>query len=277
MPIETPGDKKSVPEGLWTKCLKCEAIIYNKELDENFKVCSKCGYHFRLSVPERLALLLDQGSFKEWDEKLSLGHPKAYSTITGYAEKLKESQKKTTFADAVVAGEGMLEGRRVMVAILAFEFMGGSMGSVVGEKVTRTIEAAAKKRLPLLIVSASGGARMQEGIASLMQMAKTSAALAQYHKLGLPYISVVTDPTTGGVSASFAMLGDIIVAEPMALVAFAGPRVIRETLRQELPEGFQQAEFLLAHGMVDLIAERKDLKKTLARLLDLFLKNTKIS
>lgn len=260
--------KKSVPEGLWTKCKNCEEIIYNKELEDNFKVCPKCGYYFRLSAPERIALLLEPKSFKEYDKNLLPADPLSFIVNQSYQEKIAEDQKKSGLKEAVITGEGLIGEHRIVIGVLDFEFLGGSMGSVVGEKITRAIEKAIKKKLPLIIVSASGGARMQEGVLSLMQMSKTSAALAKFAHAHLPFVSILTDPTTGGVSASFAFLGDIIISEPKALIGFAGPRVIEQTIRQPLPEGFQQAEFLLKHGMIDLIVERKEMKKTLIRLLN---------
>jgi len=261
---------KNKTEGLWTKCKNCEEIIYNKELEENFKVCPKCGYYFRLSARERIAYLLEPKSFREYDKNLFSADPLSFTTNQSYLDKIAEDQKKTGLKEAVVTGEGFIGEYRVVIGILDFEFLGGSMGSVVGEKITRAVEKATKKKLPLIVISASGGARMQEGMFSLMQMGKTATALAKFGKKGLPFISILTDPTTGGVSASFAFLGDIILAEPKALIGFAGPRVIEQTIRQPLPEGFQQAEFLLKHGMIDLIVERKEAKKTLICILSFF-------
>jgi len=277
MPIEhSPRSKKAaIPAGVWTKCEKCEQIIYNKELEENFKVCPKCGAHFRLNARERIKQLFDEGSFKEFGEKIGPLDPLQFVDIQPYALRLAQSQHKTGQMDACTAGDAMIEGHALVAALLDFEFMGGSMGSVVGEKITLAIEKALKDRVPLLVVSASGGARMQESILSLMQMAKTSAALAKLHEAGVPFISLLTDPTTGGVTASFAMLGDIIVAEPNALIAFAGPRVIEQTIREQLPEGFQLSEFLLSHGMIDVIVERKDLRPWLASLLAYFATDVK--
>jgi acetyl-CoA carboxylase carboxyl transferase subunit beta len=271
MPLEhSPRTKKAIPAGVWTKCVKCEQIIYNKELEENFKICPKCGAHFRLSARERIKQLFDEGSFKEFGKSIQPMDPLSFVDIQPYSVRLSQSQKKTGQTDACVAGDAAIDGHALVAALLDFDFMGGSMGSVVGEKITLAIEKALKDHTPLLIVSASGGARMQESILSLMQMAKTSAALARLHEGGVPFISFLTDPTTGGVTASFAMLGDIIIAEPKALIAFAGPRVIEQTIREQLPEGFQQSEFLLSHGMIDMIAERKDLKKCLSNLLAYF-------
>jgi acetyl-CoA carboxylase carboxyl transferase subunit beta len=271
MPLEhSPRSKKAIPAGVWTKCEKCEQIIYNKELEENFKICPKCGAHFRLNARERIKQLMDEGSFKEFAESVHPTDPLRFVDIQPYSVRLTQSHKKTGQIDACIAGEGTIEGHDIVAAFLDFDFMGGSMGSVVGEKVTLAVERAQKTKTPLLIVSASGGARMQESILSLMQMAKTSAALAKLAEARVPFISLITDPTTGGVTASFAMLGDVIVAEPKALIAFAGPRVIEQTIRQQLPEGFQLSEFLLSHGMIDSIVERKDLKKFLAGLLAFF-------
>ncbi len=271
MPLEpSPKSKKTIPAGVWTKCDTCEQIIYNKELEENFKICPKCGAHFRLSARERIKQLFDEGSFKEFGESIHPIDTLRFVDIQPYSVRLTQSQKKTGQIDACVTGEAMVEGHDLVCAVLDFDFMGGSMGSVVGEKVTLAIEKAVKTKTPLLVVSASGGARMQESILSLMQMAKTSSALARLAEAGVPFISLLTDPTTGGVTASFAMLGDLIVAEPKALIAFAGPRVIEQTIRQQLPEGFQLSEFLLSHGMIDAIVERKDLKKFIGELLVFF-------
>jgi acetyl-CoA carboxylase carboxyl transferase subunit beta len=271
MPLEpAPRTKKAIPEGVWTKCAKCEQIIYNKELEENFRICPKCGAHFRLNARDRLKQLLDDGSFQEFGERILPVDALGFSDIQPYALRLTQSQKKTGQSEACLTGHGTIDGQGLVVAVLDFDFMGGSMGSVVGEKVTQAIESSLKERRPLLVISASGGARMQESILSLMQMAKTSAALARLDAAGVPFISLLTDPTTGGVTASFAMLGDLILAEPKALVAFAGPRVIEQTIRQQLPEGFQLSEFLLEHGMIDAIVPRKDLRKVLADLLRYF-------
>ena len=268
MPLDnTPRRKKQIPAGVWTKCDKCEQIIYNKELEENLKVCPKCGGHFRLGARDRVAQLFDPKSFKEIGAAFEPVDTLAFVDLQPYIARIHATQKRTGAKDACVAGEGLIEGHPIVAAILDFDFMGGSMGSVVGEKVTLAIEHALKTRTPLLIISSSGGARMQEAILSLMQMAKTSAALSRLGAKGVPYISLLTDPTTGGVTASFAMLGDIILAEPKALVAFAGPRVIEQTIRQQLPDGFQLSEFLLEHGMIDAIVERSQLRKYLGALL----------
>ncbi len=271
MPLEpSPRTKKAIPAGVWTKCNKCEQIIYNKELEENFKICPKCGAHFRLNARERAKQLFDESSLKEFGTDVHPIDALGFIDIQPYSVRITQSQKKTGQIDACLAGEATIEGHPLVAALLDFDFMGGSMGSVVGEKVTLAIEKALKEKVPLLIVSASGGARMQESILSLMQMAKTSAALARLNEAGVPFISLITDPTTGGVTASFAMLGDVIVAEPKALIAFAGPRVIEQTIRQQLPEGFQLSEFVMAHGMIDAIVERKNLRKFLSEILAYF-------
>ena len=270
MAIESQDGKKSIPEGLWTKCKKCEEIIFNKELEQNLKVCPRCDYYFTLPAPERIAMLVDENTFVEIDENLQPQDILKFSDLQPYSNRLSIGKKKTGRNDAIMTGESCIGGKAVVLCALDFSFLGGSMGSVVGERITRAIELALKKKIPLIIVSSSGGARMQESILSLMQMAKTSSALATLRDEGIPFISVVTHPTTGGVTASFAMLGDIIIAEPKALIAFAGPRVIEQTIRQELPEGFQQAEFLLSRGMIDMICTRKDLRNTLISLIKFF-------
>jgi acetyl-CoA carboxylase carboxyl transferase subunit beta len=271
---QTPGDDapaekrgKSAMEGLWVKCNHCREIIYRKELDRNLKVCPKCDYHFPITVDERIGLLLDEGSFKEWDADLSPGDPLGFRDTQRYRDRLKAAQEQTGRRDAMVSGTGTVEGRAIALCVFHFGFMGGSMGSVVGERIVRAAERAEANRSPLVVVTASGGARMQEGILSLMQMAKTSAAVGRLQRAGLPYVSILTDPTYGGVSASVATLGDVILAEPKALIGFAGPRVIEQTIKQQLPPGFQRAEFLLDHGMIDAIVERKKMKATLAALL----------
>ena len=262
--------KAVIPEGLWIKCESCKEIVYRAELERAGRVCPKCRYPFRISARERITSLLDEGSFEEREAGLRSRDPLHFKDTVKYTERLKKARSKTGLEEAVITGLGSIGGHPVSVAVFEFGFMGGSMGSVVGEKLTRAIELAIAKRVPLLIVSASGGARMQEGILSLMQMAKTSAALQRLARERLPYLSLLTDPTTGGVTASFAMLGDVIVAEPRALIGFAGPRVIAETIRQALPEGFQRSEFLLEHGQVDLVVERRELRETLRRLLIFF-------
>ncbi len=257
-------------EQIWKKCSKCEQIIYEKELKENLWICPKCKSPFRLAVKERLKMLVDDKSFEEMATNIASLDPLGFP---GYSEKLKKQTSKNR--DAIAVGTASIGGHKVVLAIMEFDFMGGSMGSVVGEKITNAIERAIKERKPLIIISSSGGARMQEGILSLMQMAKTSAALSRLDVERIPYISILTDPTTGGVSASYAMLGDINLAEEGALIGFAGPRVIEETIKQKLPDGFQRSRFLLEHGIVDIVAERKELKNTIKRLLDVLLKNRK--
>ena len=256
-------------ERLWVKCNSCNEIIYRKVIERNFQVCPKCNYHFQIPARKRIDCVADPGTFIEYDVDLVSTDPLEFKDSKRYPSRVKESQEKTGQKDAIICGEVRIEGQSAMVGIFEFNFMGGSLGSVVGEKITRLIERGIEKRIGVVIFCASGGARMQEGILALMQMAKTSAALAKLHEARIPYISVLTDPTTGGVSASIAMLGDIIIAEPKAMIGFAGPRVIRDTIRAELPEGFQRAEYLLEHGMVDLIVERKDLRHTLASLLEM--------
>ena len=262
--------KVVIAEGLWIKCESCKEIIYRAEVERAGRVCPKCRYPFRMDARERIALLADRGTFEERERALTSTDPLGFRDTKKYRDRLRAARQKTSLEEAVVCGLARLGGFPVMLCAFEFAFLGGSMGSVVGEKLTRAIELAIDKHVPVIIVSASGGARMQEGILSLMQMAKTSAALARLSAARLPYISVLTDPTTGGVTASFAMLGDVNVAEPRALIGFAGPRVIAETIRQPLPEGFQRSEFLLEHGQVDLIVDRRDLKDTLRRLLAFF-------
>ncbi len=263
--------KVKIPEGLWVKCENCKEIIYRKELENNFKVCPKCNYHFRISARERISLLTDNGSFIELDSELTSPDPLGFQDTKPYKDRLQENEKKTGMKEAAIYGDAKINGRDVVIAVLDFSFMGGSMGTVVGEKVARAAERALDKKIPLIIVSSSGGARMQEGMFSLMQMAKTSQAIGKLKEAGVLYISVLADPTFGGVTASFAMLGDIIIAEPKSLIGFAGPRVIQETIKQQLPEGFQRAEFLLEHGMVDLVVERKELKNTISRIIDILM------
>ncbi|MBI3353484.1 MAG: acetyl-CoA carboxylase carboxyltransferase subunit beta [Nitrospirae bacterium] len=268
---EIPVEKKvKIPEGLWVKCNSCKEIIYRKEVDNNLKVCPKCGYHFPISIEERISQLIDEGTFKELYSNLAPEDPLEFKDSIRYKQRLKNYQKKTGYNDSMVIGTGAVGSYTVVLGILNFSFMGGSMGSVVGEKIALAVDKAIETRTPLIIVSASGGARMQEGIISLMQMAKTSAAIARLGDAGLPYISILTDPTFGGVTASFAMLGDIIIAEPKALIGFAGPRVIEQTIKQQLPAGFQRSEFLLEHGLIDMIVERKKLKETLTKIAAYF-------
>jgi len=267
-PIEPTGEKASrVPEGLWVKCPGCTQIIYNKDLDKNHQVCPKCGHHFRISAAERLRALFDDGRWTEHFQNLTSNDPLKFTDTKPYRNRLKETIAKTGMQDAVIVATGRLDGIEVVIAAMEYAFVGGSMGVVVGEKITRAIEMAIDGRKPVIVVSCSGGARMMEGALSLMQMAKVSAALARLDRERLPFISVLTDPTTGGVTASFAMLGDLNIAEPKALIGFAGPRVIEQTIRQKLPEGFQRSEFLLDHGMLDLIVDRREMKATIARTL----------
>lgn len=262
--------RRDIPEGLWTKCEPCGEIIYNKTLEEDFKICPKCDYHFTLSAPERVAQLVDEGTFKELDKGLHSGDPLKFKGPKSYVNKLKEDQEATGLTDAVVTGEGLLSQRKVALGVTDSRFIMGSMGSVVGERLTRLIERATDQKLPLIIVSGSGGgARMYEGMLSLMQMAKTSQALARHHEAGQLFISVLTNPTMAGIMASFASLGDLIIAEPRALIGFTGPRVIEQTIRQKLPDGFQTSEFLLEHGMVDKIVHRRQLKAMLYHFIEL--------
>jgi len=261
--------KKDIPEGLWTKCEDCGEIIYNKALEENMKVCPKCNYHFVLNANERISMLLDEGSFEERDAALRPMDPLLFKGPRSYEDKLKEDQTATGLNEACISGRGSIDGKRVIFVVTDSRFIMGSMGSVVGEKIARATELATNLRLPLVIVSgAGGGARMYEGLFSLMQMAKTSAAIAKLHEAGVPYISILTNPTMAGIMASFASLGDVIVAEPKALIGFTGPRVIVQTIRQKLPPGFQRSEFLLEHGLLDMILHRKDLKAGIARVIE---------
>jgi acetyl-CoA carboxylase carboxyl transferase subunit beta len=254
-------------EGMWLKCNHCREIVYRKEVDRNNKVCPKCDYHFPISVPERIALLVDVGTFREWDADIEPQDPLNFHDTRSYRERLRLQQAKTGRKEALVTGEGAVNGKRVALGVFDFGFMGGSMGSVVGEKICRAVDRAIVARWPFVLVTASGGARMQEGILSLMQMAKTSTAVARLGEAKVPFISILADPTFGGVTASVAMLGDVIIAEPKALIGFAGPRVIEQTIKQQLPDAFQRAEFLLEHGMIDMIVERKHLKESLSTLL----------
>jgi acetyl-CoA carboxylase carboxyl transferase subunit beta len=261
--------KRDIPDGLWTKCEGCSEALYNKALEENLKVCPKCNYHFTLDAGERIKTLIDNETFNEFDKDMLPADPLSFKGPKTYKDKIAEDQSSTGLNDAVITGEGLLEGEKIVIAVTDSRFIMGSMGSVVGEKITRAIEAATKEKLPLVIVSGSGGgARMYEGMFSLMQMAKTSVALSNHNKAGLLYVSVLTNPTMAGVMASFAGLGDLIIAEPKALIGFTGPRVIEQTIKQKLPEGFQRSEFLLEHGLIDMIVGRKSLKSTLRSLLD---------
>jgi acetyl-CoA carboxylase carboxyl transferase subunit beta len=277
-PIASVTTKKvQMPEGLWTKCKNCEEIIYSKEIERNLNVCPKCDYHFRISARERIALVIDEGSFVETDADMTSVDFLKFKDSKKYSDRIKAAVKKSGGGDAIITGSGMMNGQEVVVAVFDFGFLGGSMGSVVGEKVTRAIELGLEKQAPVLVFSSSGGARMQESILSLMQMAKSSAALAKLKKAGIPFISVLTDPTTGGVTASFAMLGDLNIAEPKALIGFAGPRVIEQTIRQKLPEGFQRSEYLLEHGMVDMIVSRQEMKAKLSQVLRIFTRQAAVS
>lgn len=264
--VRADSAKKDIPEGLWQKCPSCNEILTTKEMEKIGRLCVKCGYHFRVPARDRINMTLDQGSFQELDAGLSPVNP---LNAAGYPEKIAQAREATGLMEAVVTGEGTIEGNPLVIAVMDAYFVMGSMGSVVGEKITRAVEHAIGKRLPVVIFATSGGARMQEGILSLMQMAKTSGALTRLSEAGLLYVSVLTDPTTGGVTASFASLGDIILAEPGALIGFTGPRVIEQTIKQKLPEGFQTAEFMLNHGFIDMVVRRPDLRPTLARILSL--------
>src|SRR6266478_7127061 len=269
-PGEERPKKVNIAEGLWVKCESCKEIVYRAEVDRAGRVCPKCRYPFRISARERIASITDEGSFEEREAGLRSKDPLRFKDTKRYTDRLKAARAKSSMEEAVLTGTARIGGYPVALAVFEFAFLGGSMASVVGEKLTRTMELALQKRVPLLIVSASGGARMQEGILSLMQMAKTSAALARLAAERVPYISLLTAPTTGGVTASFAMLGDLILAEPRALIGFAGPRVIAETIRQPLPEGFQRSEFLLEHGQLDLVVERREMRETLRRIVGFF-------
>jgi acetyl-CoA carboxylase carboxyl transferase subunit beta len=266
-PIGAPDKASRVPEGLWVKCPECDAIIYTKDLVKSVSVCTKCGHHFRLNARERLLALFDGEHWAEQDAALRSNDPLQFTDTKPYRDRLVASQKSTGMSDAIIVGVGRVNGIEAVAAAMEYAFIGGSMGVVMGEKIVRAIETALARRLPLIIVSCSGGARMMEGALSLMQMAKISAGLARLDRARLPYISVLTDPTTGGVTASFAMLGDLNIAEPKALIGFAGPRVIEQTIRQKLPEGFQRSEFLIERGMLDLVVDRRELKTTIARAL----------
>jgi acetyl-CoA carboxylase carboxyl transferase subunit beta len=266
-PIAAPDKTSRVPEGLWVKCPDCDAIIYTKDLVKNLSVCTKCAHHFRLNAVDRLKSLFDDEEYEERDAHLRSNDPLHFTDTKPYNKRLAASQAATGHLDAVVIGVGRIDSIETVVAAMEYAFIGGSMGVVMGEKIVRGIELALERRMPVIIVSCSGGARMMEGALSLMQMAKISAALARLDRAGLPFLSVLTDPTTGGVTASFAMLGDLNIAEPKALIGFAGPRVIEQTIRQKLPDGFQSSEFLMEHGMLDLVVDRRELKAAIARVL----------
>jgi acetyl-CoA carboxylase carboxyl transferase subunit beta len=266
-PIAAPDKASRVPEGLWVKCPDCAAIIYTRDLVKSLNVCTKCAHHFRMNARERLLMLFDGEHWVEQDASLKSNDPLHFTDTKPYRQRLDASRKATGLDDAIIVGVGRIDGREAVVAAMEYAFIGGSMGVVMGEKIVRGAETALARRIPLIVVSCSGGARMMEGALSLMQMAKVSAALARLDRASVPYISVLTDPTTGGVTASFAMLGDLNIAEPKALIGFAGPRVIEQTIRQKLPEGFQRSEFLLDRGMLDLVVDRRELKATIARVL----------
>jgi len=266
---ELPSKEETAIDALWSKCNVCQEIIYKKELERNLNVCPKCSYHFPIQAQKRLAIVADEDSFKELDRALVPVDLISFRDLKRYSDRLHEAQQRTGLKDAFITGRCEIHQLPTMVGVFEFDFLGGSLGSVVGEKIVRMVEKAMDEKIGAIIFTSSGGARMQEGILSLMQMAKTSAALSLLRKERLPYISVLTDPTTGGVTASFGMLGDIILAEPGALIGFAGPRVIKETIKADLPPGFQRAEYLLTHGMIDLIVERRRLKETLGKFLDL--------
>ncbi len=266
--INPESQKSDIPDGMWEKCPGCGEILHRKQLEQNLWVCEKCNYHFRISADDYINILIDQGSFRELNRKMRSADPLEFVDTKKYKSRVDTVIKSTGLYDAIKTGTGLLEGREVALACMDFKFIGGSMGSVVGEKISRLIDRALKYRLPVIIISASGGARMMEGALSLMQMAKTSAKLSRLADAKIPYISLLTDPTTGGTTASFAMLGDFNIAEPKALIGFAGPRVIKQTIGRDLPEGFQTSEFLVDHGFVDLIANRKELKATISSLLD---------
>ena len=270
--LDPSGEKKIRTEGLWVKCDGCRQIIWKKDLEDNLNVCPKCDKHFRIDARSRLAQLLDDGQYEPFDGNLVSTDPLKFVDLKPYSTRLKRAQADTQLTDAIINAQGKLNGRPVIVSAMEYAFIGGSMGAVVGEVITRAIEKSGDTRTPLIIVSASGGARMMEGVISLMQLAKISAALARLDELKVPYVSVLTDPTTGGVTASFAMLGDLNIAEPGALIGFAGPRVIEQTIRQKLPQGFQRSEFLLEHGMLDAVVHRRDLKPYISRALDFMAK-----
>ncbi len=268
--ISQESGKKDIPDGMWTKCESCGEIIHKKQLEENLYTCFKCNYHFRIGSKEYFGILLDKGTFKETEKRMRSIDPLKFVDTKPYAKRLEETMKKTGLTEAVRTGEGKINGIPVVIACMDFAFIGGSMGSVVGEKIARAADLARKKKHPLIIISSSGGARMMEAALSLMQMAKTSAKITQLSDAHVPYISVLTDPTTGGVTASFAMLGDVHIAEPGALIGFAGPRVIKQTIGKDLPKGFQRSEFLLEKGFVDMVVHRKELKETITTLLQHF-------
>jgi acetyl-CoA carboxylase carboxyl transferase subunit beta len=265
--ISSDGQKKDIPDGMWTKCSGCSEIIHKKPLYQNLFTCPKCNFHFRIGSKEYFEILLDNGTFKELNKKMRSVDPLKFTDTKSYSSRVETTIKKTGLYDAVRTVEGMMNGIPVVIACMDFAFIGGSMGSVVGEKIARATDVARKKKQPLIIISSTGGARMMEGALSLMQMAKMSAKLAQLSDAAVPYISVLTDPTTGGVTASFAMLGDIHIAEPAALIGFAGPRIIKQTIGKDLPHGFQRSEFLMDKGFIDLVVHRKELKETITKVI----------
>jgi acetyl-CoA carboxylase carboxyl transferase subunit beta len=265
--IEGEAQKKDIPDGMWSKCDRCGEIIHRKQLEEFLFTCQKCGHHFRIGSERYIGILLDAGSFKEIDRKMKSADPLRFVDSRPYRERIRESIGKTGLNDAIRIGTGKIDGRKVVLGAMDFSFIGGSMGSVVGEKVARAAKASLGSRLPLILVSSSGGARMMEGALSLMQLAKTSARLAELAEAGIPFVSILTDPTTGGVTASYAMLGDVNIAEPGALIGFAGPRVIKQTIGKDLPPGFQRSEFQMDHGFVDIVIHRKELRETVKKLL----------
>ncbi len=266
--ISPESQKKELPDGMWEKCPDCGEIIHKKQLEGNYWTCFKCGHHFRIGSEEYIKILLDEGSFKEMNKKMRSADPLNFVDSKKYSDRIEETIKKTGLYDAIRTGTGKINSKDIAFACMDFKFIGGSMGSVVGEKIARLIDRALKNKIPLVIISQSGGARMQEAVLSLMQLAKTSSRLTRLAEAKIPYISVMTDPTTGGTTASYAMLGDINIAEPKALIGFAGPRVIRQTIGKDLPEGFQRSEFLLEKGFLDLVVQRKDLKRTISTLLE---------
>jgi acetyl-CoA carboxylase carboxyl transferase subunit beta len=275
--LDTSGEKKVRTEGLWVKCEGCRQIIWKKDLEDNLNVCPKCDKHFRIDARTRLSQLLDDNEYEIFDSNLSSTDPLKFVDLKAYSSRLKQAQKDTGLKDAIINARGKMNGRPVVVSAMEYSFIGGSMGAVVGEGITRAIEHATESRMPLIIISASGGARMMEGVISLMQLAKISAALAIMDDAKVPYVSVLTDPTTGGVTASFAMLGDLNIAEPGALIGFAGPRVIEQTIRQKLPPGFQRSEFLLEHGMLDAVVPRREMKTYISRALDFMTQSSVLS
>ncbi|CAN5848422.1 acetyl-CoA carboxylase, carboxyltransferase subunit beta [soil metagenome] len=269
-------EKRVKTEGIFVKCLECDNALYKRELKESLQVCTHCGYHFRFNARERLDTLFDEGEYEKLDEEITSADPLGFVDTKPYIERIAQAKESSGLPEAIVSGKGKVGGHLVYAGAMSMDFIGGSMGSAVGEKITRLIERAIETRGAVVIFAASGGARMQEGTYSLMQMAKISAALAQFHDARLPFISVLTDPTTGGVTASFAMLGDVIIAEPKALIGFAGPRVIEQTIRQKLPKGFQRSEFLLEHGMVDMVVDRREMREKIVRLLN-FMMNEQLN